>query len=189
MGTRASIETAMHAVMPHRMVLHTHCVDTIAWAVRQDAPIHLKARLHGLRWQWVPYVPSGLALAQEIQRALSAFGTDVFILGNHGLVLGGDDCRAEEDLLFDVQRRLTIHPRHAPHADCISANGTGTMMSSRQASAIHFPDALIQRKRPSFMEALPVLPCVNRRLPPIRADNASRGMSSGLRFPDRFAFI
>ena len=85
--------------------------------MRQDAPIHLKARLHGLRWQWVPYVPSGLALAQEIERALSAFGTDVFILGNHGLVLGGDDCRAVEDLLFDVQRRLTIHPRHAPQAD------------------------------------------------------------------------
>jgi rhamnose utilization protein RhaD (predicted bifunctional aldolase and dehydrogenase) len=30
---RASIETAMHAVLPHRVVLHVHCVNTIAWAV------------------------------------------------------------------------------------------------------------------------------------------------------------
>src|ERR1017187_8264007 len=27
---RASIETAMHAVLPHRVVLHVHCVNTIA---------------------------------------------------------------------------------------------------------------------------------------------------------------
>jgi rhamnose utilization protein RhaD (predicted bifunctional aldolase and dehydrogenase) len=31
----ASIETAMHGVLPHRVVLHVHCVNTIAWAVRQ----------------------------------------------------------------------------------------------------------------------------------------------------------
>ena len=26
----ASVETAMHAVLPHRVVLHVHCVNTIA---------------------------------------------------------------------------------------------------------------------------------------------------------------
>src|SRR5258707_10725355 len=49
--SRASIETAMHAVMPHRVVLHVHCVNTIAWAVRQDAQVQLERQLHGLRWQ------------------------------------------------------------------------------------------------------------------------------------------
>jgi len=116
--TRASIETAMHAVMPHRVVLHTHCVNTIAWAVREDAPAQLQRRLGGLRWRWIQYVPSGLVLAGEIERALaSSPGSNVLILGNHGLVLGGDDCRAVEDLLYDVQRRLTIRPRYAPAVD------------------------------------------------------------------------
>lgn len=116
--TSASIETAMHAVMPHRVVLHAHCVNTIAWAVRQDAPIQLKSKLRGLRWQWIPYVRSGLCLAREIEKALStSAGIEVLILGNHGLVLGGDDCGAAEDLLCEVQRRLTIHPRHTPCAD------------------------------------------------------------------------
>src|SRR5882672_9780028 len=32
----ASLETAMHAVLPHRVVFHVHCVNTIAWAVRND---------------------------------------------------------------------------------------------------------------------------------------------------------
>jgi ribulose-5-phosphate 4-epimerase/fuculose-1-phosphate aldolase len=114
----ASIETAMHAVLPHRVALHVHCVNTIAWAVRQDAPVQLQRQMEGLHWQWIPYVPSGLPLAQEIEKVLSDFPhTDVLILGNHGLVLGGDDCGAVEDLLYAVQRRLAIRPRQADSTD------------------------------------------------------------------------
>ena len=114
----ASIETAMHAILPHRVALHVHCVNTIAWAVRQDAPVQLQRQMEGLCWQWIPYVPSGLPLAQTIEKVLSAFPhTDVFILGNHGLALGGDDCGAVEDLLFEVQRRLAIRPRQSDSTD------------------------------------------------------------------------
>jgi rhamnose utilization protein RhaD (predicted bifunctional aldolase and dehydrogenase) len=111
---RVSIETAMHAVLPHRVVLHVHCVNTIAWAVRQDAPVQLENLLDGLRWQWVSYVPSGLPLALEIEKVVSAFpDTNVFVLGNHGLVIGADHCAAVEDLLSQVQRRLALCPRPA----------------------------------------------------------------------------
>jgi rhamnose utilization protein RhaD (predicted bifunctional aldolase and dehydrogenase) len=114
----ASLETAMHAVLPHRVVLHVHCVNTIAWAVRQDAPNQLHQKLAGLRWQWIPYVASGLALARAIERALTVSpDTDLLVLGNHGLVIGGEDCRAAEDLLCEVQRRLAIPVRQAHPAD------------------------------------------------------------------------
>ncbi|PYX62567.1 MAG: class II aldolase [Acidobacteria bacterium] len=116
--TRASIETAMHAVLPHRVVLHVHCVNTIAWAVRQDAPVQLEHQLDGLRWQWISYVPSGLPLAWEIEKVLSVSpDTDVLVLGNHGLVIGGNDCGAVEDLLSQVQQRLAICPRQAGPTD------------------------------------------------------------------------
>jgi rhamnose utilization protein RhaD (predicted bifunctional aldolase and dehydrogenase) len=114
----ASIETAMHAVLPHPVALHVHCVNTIAWAVRQDAPVQLQNQMEGLQWQWMPFVPSGLPLAHEIEKVLSDFPqTNVLILGNHGLVLGGDDCSEVEDLLFEVQRRLAISPRRADPTD------------------------------------------------------------------------
>ncbi len=114
----ASIETAMHAVMPHRVVFHVHCVNTIAWAVRQDARVQLRRLLDGLRWQWIPYVPSGLPLAAGIAKALSvAPDTDVFVLGNHGLVLGGEDCDAVKARLSEVRRRVAIRPRDVPPAD------------------------------------------------------------------------
>ena len=33
---RPSIETSLHALLPHRLVLHVHSVNLIAWAVRAD---------------------------------------------------------------------------------------------------------------------------------------------------------
>jgi ribulose-5-phosphate 4-epimerase/fuculose-1-phosphate aldolase len=107
----ASIETAMHAVLPHAVVLHVHSVNTIAWAVRQDAPRQLVRQLDGLHWRWVPYVPSGLPLARAIQRTLSDSDANVLVLGNHGLVLGAENCEAAERLLLQVEQRLGICPR------------------------------------------------------------------------------
>jgi rhamnose utilization protein RhaD (predicted bifunctional aldolase and dehydrogenase) len=114
----ASIETAMHAVLPHRVVVHVHSVNTIAWAVRQDGPSQLRRRLEGLRWQWIPYVPSGLPLAREIGKAMSTRpDTDLLVLGNHGLIVCGEDCTAVERLLAEVERCLAVCPRQAPPAD------------------------------------------------------------------------
>jgi hypothetical protein len=108
----------MHAALPHRVVLHVHCVNTISWAVRNDAPMQLQSQLDGLRWQWLPYAPSGLPLSRAIRRALSFRpDTNIFVLGNHGLVLAGEDAETVEALLSDVQRRLAILPRPAPPAD------------------------------------------------------------------------
>ncbi len=114
----ASVETAMHAVLPHRIVLHVHCVNTIAWAVLQDAQDSLQHKLKGLRWQWISYVPSGLPLAQAIKKILAiAPHADVLILGNHGLVIGGEDCDAVEKLLTEVVGRLALCPRQPQPAD------------------------------------------------------------------------
>jgi len=114
----ASLETAMHAVLPHRIVLHVHCVNTIAWAVRKDAAAQLEARLKGLRWQWIPYAESGLSLAHAVERAMAiAPATDVLVLGNHGLVIGADNAENLGKLLAEVGRRLAVCPRQAHPAD------------------------------------------------------------------------
>ena len=76
--TSASIETAMHAVLPHRVVLHVHCVNTIAWAVRKDARVQLEHQLDGLRWQWISYVPSGLPLLGRSRRFFPSLLTPMY---------------------------------------------------------------------------------------------------------------
>jgi ribulose-5-phosphate 4-epimerase/fuculose-1-phosphate aldolase len=115
---RPSIETAMHAVLRHRVVLHVHSVNAIAWAIRLDGPDRLTERLAGLHWQWIPYAASGISLAREIEKAVAGRPeTDVLILGNHGLVVCGTDCHTAETLLREVERRLAIVPRRFPKPD------------------------------------------------------------------------
>jgi rhamnose utilization protein RhaD (predicted bifunctional aldolase and dehydrogenase) len=118
MDLTASIETAMHALIPRRVVVHLHSINAIAWAVRQDGCAQMAKRLSGLRWRWIPYVPSGLPLALEISAALAEDPeARVLMLANHGLVLCGETCEAVEELLWDVERRLAISPRQVPPPD------------------------------------------------------------------------
>src|SRR5260370_33050014 len=47
---RPSIETTLHAVMPQRVVVHVHCVETISSACLSDGTERLAAPLPGLQW-------------------------------------------------------------------------------------------------------------------------------------------
>jgi rhamnose utilization protein RhaD (predicted bifunctional aldolase and dehydrogenase) len=130
-----SIETAMHAVLSHRVVIHVHSVNTIAWAIRRDGMVQLKERLGGLSWLWIPYVGSGIPLAREIEKRLAdAPETDVLVLGNHGLVVCGADCDAAETLLNEVERRLVISQRQSPGAD------SATLAAIARRSQWRIPD-------------------------------------------------
>jgi rhamnose utilization protein RhaD (predicted bifunctional aldolase and dehydrogenase) len=132
---RPSIETAMHAVLRHRVVLHVHSANAIAWAIRLDGPDLLTERLDGLHWQWIPYAASGIPLAREIEKAVAGRPeTDVLILGNHGLVVCGTDCHTAEKLLREVERRLAIAPRRFPKAD------TTVLAMIARFSRWQFPD-------------------------------------------------
>jgi rhamnose utilization protein RhaD (predicted bifunctional aldolase and dehydrogenase) len=107
-----STETAMHALLPHRAVFHVHSINTIAWTVRKDGAKELHRRLAGLKWQWIPYVRSGLPLALAVQAAMTRSPeTSVLVLANHGLVIGGDRCASAMDLLRKVECRLAIAPK------------------------------------------------------------------------------
>ena len=116
-GLRPSIETSLHAFMPHRVVLHVHAVNTIAWAARSDAPVELAKRLAGLAWAWLPYCRPGLPLTRAVAEATAGRTPDILILGNHGLVVGGADCAAAEALMREAERRLAVPVRAAPAAD------------------------------------------------------------------------
>jgi rhamnose utilization protein RhaD (predicted bifunctional aldolase and dehydrogenase) len=135
-----SVETAMHSVLPYRVVLHVHSVNTIAWAVRMDGSAELESRLEGIDWQWIPYVPSGLPLARAIETAIArAPRATVLVLANHGLVVCADDCAAAEELLREVERRVAIVPRHAPEAEWGLLNRISERSSWRvpQNTALH----------------------------------------------------
>ncbi|WP_394538445.1 class II aldolase/adducin family protein [Lysobacter enzymogenes] len=114
LALRPSIETSLHALLPHALVVHVHSVATIAWAVRRDAQTQLAQRLNGLNWAWVPYRRPGHRLTQAVAGILDTQAPDVLVLGNHGLVVGAADRAGAEALLAEVERRLRLPQRDAP---------------------------------------------------------------------------
>ena len=124
---RPSIETTLHAVMPQRVVVHVHCVETIAMVCLSDAAERLAAPLSGLNWAFVPYVRPGASLGRRMAEYLVA-GTNVVVLGKHGLVVAGDSVSEADRLRAEVSRRLACVARPAPWPDrgaLESAHGGG----------------------------------------------------------------
>ncbi len=113
---RPSIETSLHAVFKQRVVLHAHCVNTIAFAVQENAVELLKPRLKEFDWAFVPYAKPGAHLARSVQSVLRP-QTNVVILGNHGVLVTGENVADTHNLLTRVQLALAVElPKH-PKAD------------------------------------------------------------------------
>lgn len=112
-GLRPSIETALHSMMPHRVVLHAHAVNTMAVSVLVEGRALAAARLDGLDWAWIDYRRPGAPLAIAIDAAMATQSPDVLLLQNHGIVVGAADTVGAEALLRDVEDRLRLTPRAA----------------------------------------------------------------------------
>jgi rhamnose utilization protein RhaD (predicted bifunctional aldolase and dehydrogenase) len=96
--------------------VHVHCVDTIALAVREDAPAALAKILRGLSWAFVPYRRPGLPLAMGIAEHCE-LRPDVLVLGNHGLVVAAETVEEAEALLYKVKDLVRQEVRTASPAD------------------------------------------------------------------------
>lgn len=108
---RPSIETAMHALFPQKIVVHVHAIDVLSLAVLRNGEELMQSRLSGLNWAWVDYVKPGIALANAISSILAYQVPDILILGNHGLVVAGDSIESVDILLCDVLHRCKQTPR------------------------------------------------------------------------------
>ena len=119
---RPSIETSLHALMPHRAVLHTHPIDIIAVSLLADAKVIFSRALSGIAWNWVPYCRPGKPLTQSIDEALARNPADVLILQNHGLVVGADCPDKAVALQADVLQRIFKTPRsfNAPNVEALT---------------------------------------------------------------------
>lgn len=115
-GLRPSIETTVHALMPQKIVVHVHCVETIALAVQANAEALVAQRLARIPHAFVPYARPGLPLARAISERI-AEDTSVLILGNHGLAVAAESVDAAAELLARVSRLLAAPIRNAPPPD------------------------------------------------------------------------
>lgn len=109
---RPSIETLLHALMPQRVVLHLHAIEPLAHLVRYDAEVEVGNKLTGeYRWAYVNYQKPGEALAKSVADAISKSpDTNILLLENHGVVIGGSDVKEVDDLLTQLTSDLCANP-------------------------------------------------------------------------------
>ena len=100
---RPSIETLLHALMPHRVVVHLHAVEILAHLVQVNAKEKIKNLVgDSVKWIYVDYFKPGADLARAVSEQLTnRFDADVVFLGNHGVVIGGRDVE-------EVDKTLTM---------------------------------------------------------------------------------
>ena len=115
---RPSIETSLHAALPHRIVVHAHPVDVLAICARKSGVEWLADRLLGLAWAIVPYAKPGVQLTAAVSEVCKQHpAANVLILANHGLVIGGDSIEEVDALLQQVCARLRVVPRNGSGHD------------------------------------------------------------------------
>ncbi len=115
-GLRPSIETSLHAVFPQKVVMHAHCIHTLAHAVQKNCKAMLAGPLAGLNWAMVDYVKPGTNLARLVSDVAKE-PIDVVILKNHGVIVAGDTIEQTHALMLDVHERLRIAPAGNNFAD------------------------------------------------------------------------
>ena len=115
-----SIETLLHAFLPHKFVDHTHADAILAVTDQPEAEARCRD-LFGPRAAPVPYVMPGFALALECARVLEERpDVEGLILVKHGIFSFGETARESYERMIDLvtvaERRVARAPKAMPPA-------------------------------------------------------------------------
>lgn len=90
---RPSIETAFHAILPQKFVVHLHEVNSLSRLVMQNAESWFAQGLpEDFSWAFFPYYKPGGELARAIHDSNHDLATlDFILLQNHGIIVADDE--------------------------------------------------------------------------------------------------
>ncbi len=107
---KPSIETMMHAILPHVIVVHLHVVDVLSILVRKDAKFIIDSVFSGkISYIFIDYIKPGPDLAESIYRNTLNNAVDVIFLKNHGIVIGGKDIQEVQNKLEFILNESQSH--------------------------------------------------------------------------------
>ena len=102
MAPNPSVETLLHAFLPHKFVDHTHA-NAVVSLVDQENSAELCQEVYGARMGFVPYVMPGFQLAKV---AAAVFQRDPkvegFILDKHGIFTFGESAREAYERMIEA---------------------------------------------------------------------------------------
>ncbi len=96
-----SVETLLHAFLPHKFVDHTHSSAVLAVSDQPDGDAICR-RLFGDSMGYVPYIMPGFELARKAAEVFEADpGVDGLILDKHGIFTFGDSAREAYERMIE----------------------------------------------------------------------------------------
>ena len=109
---RPSIETLLHALMPHRIVVHLHAIEILAHLVRNNCQTDFQSLIdESIQWTMVDYYKPGAALATAVSVALAQKpSVNLIFLKNHGVVIGGINMAEVSHILNMLTTSLSTIP-------------------------------------------------------------------------------
>lgn len=138
---RPSIETILHALMPHQVVVHLHAINVLSHLVTQDCQKSVEkiCQQSSINAAFVVYRKPGPELAQAIYEGLqNAPEANVIFLQNHGIVLGANSIEGIYSLLEKINLAF------APKAVFIAASSSLSTPTSPVANFLPFADKEVQ---------------------------------------------
>ena len=105
---KPSIETAMHAIMPHKYVLHVHCVNTLSFIVQKNFEKKLSQLIKNFNWTSIPYIKPGVDLANALREKIKNEKPDVIFLSNHGLIAGAETAMDVFNIIKSISQKLSF---------------------------------------------------------------------------------
>ena len=127
-----SVESILHAIIPHRFVDHTHA-DAVAAITNTPLGRRRIEELYGKRVLVVPYVMPGFILARkvyEMTRGLDWKTCEGIVLLNHGIFTFADDAKVSYERMITLvskaenyirKQKIKIAVRHQKSAVDLSA--------------------------------------------------------------------
>ena len=110
---RPSIETFLHAVMPHKVVIHLHAVEILSPLIRPNSEVEVK-RLMGsaVDWVCVDYFKPGADLATAVHSLIQGSNKKkITFLKNHGVLIGGKSIKEVNEILMNLTSIFKISPQ------------------------------------------------------------------------------
>ncbi len=120
-----SVETLLHAYLPHKFIDHTHSIASTAIACLPDAEAACQ-EMFGGRVGFVKYIMPGFALAKEsiavFERAPHVEG---LLLEHHGIFSFASTARESYDLMIEfvtiMERFIAVRGREPPSLQAVAA--------------------------------------------------------------------
>ena len=108
---KPSIETAFHAIIPKKFVLHLHSIDALSQLVKSNAKKIIFSKIpEKYNIKFINYYKPGSDLAREIFKSIDD-NNQVFFLKNHGIIITSDKIDEIKSGLLKISNYLKIKPK------------------------------------------------------------------------------